>query len=74
MENEGQLDLSSPEGSSVNDGIEKELRPLQCVDEVVDTILKLGPGTELAKIYIQNAYRIVPDDRHLLGMKWQGKL
>ena len=76
MENEGQLDLSSPEGASVNDGIHKELRPLQYikVDEVVDTILKLGPGTELAKIDIQNAYRIVPDGRHLLGMKWQGKL
>ena len=73
------LDLSSPEGASVNDGIQKELCSLQYVkvDEVVDTILKLGPGTELAKIDIQNAYRIVPvhpDDRSLLGMKWQGKL
>lgn len=73
------LDLSSPEGASVNDGIQKELCSLQYVkvDEVVDTILKLGPGTELAKIDIQNAYRIVPvhpDDRPLLGMKWQGKL
>ena len=60
----------------VNDGIRKELCSLQYVkvDEVVGTILKLGHGTELAKIDIHNAYRIVPDDRHLLGMKWQGKL
>ena len=51
------LDLSSPEGASVNDGIQKELCSLQYVkvDEVVDTILKLGPGTQLAKIDIQNA-------------------
>ena len=73
------MDLSSPEGANVNDGIQKELCSLQYVkvDEVVDTILKLGPGTELAKIDLQNAYRIVPvhpDDRSLLGMKWQGKL
>ena len=43
----------------------------------MDAILKLGPGTELAKIDIQNAYRIVPvhlEYRPLLGMKWQGKL
>ena len=54
MENEGQLDLSSPEGASVNDGIRKELCPLQYVkvDEVVDTVLRLGFGTELAKIDI----------------------
>ena len=34
------------EGASVNDGIQKELCSLQYVkvDEVVDTILKLGPG------------------------------
>ena len=41
----------------------------------IHAILKLGPGTELAKIDIQNAYRIVPvhpEDRPLLSMKWQG--
>ena len=61
MENEGQLDLSSPEGSSVNDGIEKELRPLQCVDEVVDTILKLGPLVVVLKspMIILGSYKVM---------------
>ena len=45
--------------------------------KVVDAILRLGSSTELVKIDIHNAYRIVPvhpDDRPLQGMKWQGKL
>lgn len=73
------LDLSSPNGASVNDGIQKELCSLQYVkvDEVVEAILTLGRGTELAKIDIKSAYRIVPvhpEDRPLLGMRWQGKI
>ena len=73
------LDLSSPKGASVNDGIQKELCSLQYVkiDEVVEAILGLGTGTELAKMDVKSAYRIVPvhpEDRPLLGMKWQGKV
>ena len=80
MENGGRvIGFTSPEGASVNDGIRKDLCPLQYVkvDEVADTILRLGSSTELVKIDIYNAYRIVPvhpDNRPLLGMKWQGKL
>jgi len=36
-------------------------------------IQQLGPGAELAKVDLQNAYRIVPvhsDDHHLLGIRW----
>ena len=35
----------------------------------------MGHGALMAKLDLQNAYRIVPvhkDDRHLLGMKWKG--
>ena len=71
------LDLSSPAGHSVNDGIASEDYSLQYmkVDDIIAGIMKLGRGTLMAKFDIQNAYRIVPvhpEDRPLLGMKWQG--
>ena len=67
------VDLSYPEGGSVNDGIPPELCSLRypSVDDVVRVILTLRMGTKLAKFDIQSAYRIVPicpSDRHLLGM------
>ena len=73
------LDLSFPEETSVNAGISKELSTLAYVslDEVVDTILTLGAGCLLTKIDIRSAYRLIPvhpQDRYLLGMKWQGAL
>ena len=40
-------------------------------------ILAKGPGASLSKIDIKSAYRIIPihpDDRHLLGIKWEGSL
>ena len=36
-----------------------------------------GPGAQLAKIDIKNAYSMLPvhlDDRWLLGMRWEGML
>ena len=39
-------------------------------------VLSLGKGTLLAKVNLKSAYRMVPvhpEDRHLLGMEWQGK-
>ena len=73
------VDLSAPEGLSVNDGIPKELCSLgyMSVDDVVAQVLKMGRGSEMAKIDVQQAYRNVPvhpDDRHLLGMEWQGQV
>lgn len=73
------LDLSSPEGFSVNDGISPDLCSLSyiSVDDVAKIIAKLGPRTQLAKVDIKSAYRMVPihpDDRHLLGMKWEEAL
>ncbi len=46
------VDLSSPKGKPVNDGIPKELLSLSyvSVDDVVHQILKLGRGAYIARI------------------------
>ena len=69
--------FSLPIGHSVNDGISPELSLLQYakVDNAVDIIRKLGRGTQLVKLDIKDAYRIVPvhlADYHLLGIEWRG--
>ena len=71
------VDLSHPEGASVNDGIDPALCSLRYVrvDQIARHILELGVGSEMAKIDIRSAYRIIPvhpEDRHLLGMRWDG--
>ena len=71
------VDLSHPEGRSVNDGISAEVCSLSyvSVETAAQAVLKLGRGALLAKVDIRNAYRIVPvhpDDRWLLGMSWKG--
>ena len=71
------IDLSHPEGRSVNDGVDGELCSLAyaTIDEAATIILRLGRFTELAKLDIASAYRMVPvhpDDRLILGMKWKG--
>ena len=70
------MDLSSPEGASVNDGIAPELCSLSyiSVDLVADRVVALGRGSFLAKMDVQEAYRLIsvhPDDRHLLGLSWR---
>ena len=72
-------DLSSPQGHSVNDGIDPALCSLSytSVDDAAAEICAMGRGTLVAKLDIKNAYRIVPvhpEDSLLLGTKWQGKL
>ena len=71
------VDLSSPAGKSVNDGVCPELCSLtyNSVDDVARTVASLGKGALLAKMDVKSAYRIVPvhpQDRLLLGMKWKG--
>ena len=47
------------------------------IDDAINEILKLGPGTLLAKIDINNAFRLIPvhpADRRLLVMEWKGSL
>jgi len=73
------LDLSSPIGKSVNDGISKEDCSIQytSVSAVAAEVLKLGKGTQMGKMDIQQAYRnipVAPADRRLLGMLWQAIL
>ena len=67
------LDLSSPTGNSVNDGIAKELCSLSytTVDDIAVSVQKCGRGALMAKFDLKAAYRQVPvhpDDRWLLGM------
>ena len=45
------------------------------VDDVISEIISFGRGTLLAKFDAEFAYRNIPvhpEDRYLLGMKWQG--
>ncbi len=73
------LNLSAPEGASVNDGINKELASLSYItlDKVAVSAARLGHGTLLAKMDIKQAYRQVtvhPNDRPLLGMQWKDQV
>ena len=73
------VDLSSPEGHSVKDGIDGELCSLKyvTVDDAVAAIKQIGLGAQLAKVDIRSAYCIIPvhpEDRWLLGMVWEGAL
>ena len=73
------VDLSHPERLSINDGIDKNQCSLSYLklDKVAEIAMRLGQGTLLAKLDIQSAYRVIPvhpEDRSLLGMKWQGNI
>ena len=73
------VDMSHPKGHSVNDGIDPALCSLSyaTVEMAAQRVLSLGKGTLLAKLDLKSAYQMVPvhpDDRHLLGMEWQGKV
>ena len=73
------LDLSSPYGHSVDDGITSNFCSIKyaTVDNVVQKILQPGRNTLLAKIDIEHAYQnipIHPSDRRFLGMSWNGAL
>ena len=65
------VDLSYPQGSSVNDGISTTDSSMvySSIDDAARYITSLGKGALLAKIDICNAFRIIPvhpADRHLL--------
>ena len=55
------VDLSHPEGRSVNSGIEADLCSMHYLrlDEVTQRIMEMGEGTEMAKMDIESAYRMV---------------
>ena len=71
------MDLSSPPGESVNDGISSELSSVSytSLDHLASLVLLLGRGSLLVKADIQEAYRMVPvhpQDQPLLGVQWNG--
>ena len=72
------LDLSGPEGRSVNDGIDRATCSLSyvTVDDIAAAVIQFGRGARIAKSDIAHAYRQVPvhpHDRLLLGMVWRGR-
>ena len=73
------VDLSSPEGQSMNAGLDRAQCSIRytSVDMASQIISQLGAGTQLAKLDLKDAYRIVPvhpGDRPLLGMQWKKTL
>ena len=71
------LDLSAPSGFSVNDGIPDCSVHYTSFDEAVELIKLMGKGCFLAKVDIRHAFRLCPvhpDDWHLLGFQWRGRL
>ena len=71
------VDLSSPEGRSVNDGISKELSSITypTVDHLAMLVQRVGRGAFLVKADVREAFRNVPihpDDQWLLGVEWGG--
>ena len=72
------VDLSSPDGASVNDFIDPALCSLSyaTVEDAAAFVFKAGRGALLAKLDIKAAYRNIPvhpGDRYLLGMQWHGR-
>ena len=66
------VDLSSPHGTSINDGIDSAFASIcySLIDDAVRIIQSLGNGTLLAKLDLKATYRSVPvhpEDRLLLG-------
>lgn len=67
-------DLSFPQHKSVNDSIADEQASVsyETLDRVVELVQTVGRHALLAKVDIENAFRIIPvapADRHLLGFK-----
>ena len=73
------VDMSSPEGRSVNDAIHEAWCSLNYVGtkDAAREIVARGRGTLMAKVDVKSAYRnipIHPDDRWMMGMLWDNSL
>uniref|UniRef100_A0A1X7VR78 Reverse transcriptase domain-containing protein n=1 Tax=Amphimedon queenslandica TaxID=400682 RepID=A0A1X7VR78_AMPQE len=71
------VDLSSPPGASINDGIDPELCLLSysSVDEAICRVWACGPSAWMVKLVLKSAYQRVPvhpDDQQLFDMSWKG--
>ena len=72
------MDLSSPGGASVNDGINPHEFKLHyiTVDQIICMVSQFGRGALMAKFDVEAAYRNIavhPSDRYLLGMWWRNQ-
>ena len=68
------IDLSTPMGGSVNEGIDPNLTYPR-VEDAVRLIKAAGLGASMAKLDLMAAYRHVPvhpDDQSLLAIRWGG--
>ena len=73
------IDLSYPEGDSVNDFIPDSEASVtySSTDDAISMIIKCGKGALMAKFDIKPAYRIIRihlDVRNLFGMHWRDKI
>ena len=73
------VDLSTPQGASINDAIDSSHCSLHyaSIEDAVQAVRHLGPGTLLAKLDLRKAYRVIsvhPDDHALLGIKWESQV
>ena len=76
------VNLSAPQGCSVNDCIAKDyydgvpyMLKYPSVDNIINAVQELGPDVLLSKIDVSRAFRnlrVDPGDFDVLGMKWQG--
>lgn len=71
------VDLSSPAGHSVNDGIRPELCEVSyaSVDQAITLVNNFERGALMAKLDLKSAYRMVPvhpNDQPWLGIRWKG--
>ena len=72
------LDLSSPRGSAINEGIPEELFTVHysSFDDAVKMVHSLGQGAFMAKLDIKHAFRLCPvraEDWVHLGYYWLNK-
>ena len=72
------MHLSAPEGSSINDFIDKEDFPIHyaTVDDAVAMVSRYGKGCMMATIDLKAAFRMVPiaaEEWDLLGLHWKRK-
>ena len=73
------VNLSSPKGASVNNHLKRRLTHVAyaSVSDAAILLHELGQGSQLAKVDIRDAYRIVPihpHDRPFLGILWQDSI
>ena len=73
------VDLSAPGGASVNDGISADVCSLTyaSVDNAVSIIQYLGQRSQLVKMDLKDAYRIIPvnpQNYHLLSIQWDNQV